>query len=179
MTELIEINGLAEYTKHICDLNNGDKIGKFYTRNVHLFRGQPNINYELLPSLARYKKWQVDKSGCTHIRNFLLQQIERNLIEDAKFRLPDVFSRDLLPVELLSLLRHYGIPTRLLDITENALVALYFACISDFETNGEIIVFLSKEGQIYNPPIINAVADTYRFVKDSTCTISTFLQRAI
>lgn len=173
------INEINEYAKYICDLNNGDKTDEYSRRKVFLFRGQPNVNYELIPSLARYNKYKKEKSGRTIIRDFLLHEIERNLIENAKFKLPDVFSRDLLPIELLSLLQHHGIPTRLLDVTENAFVALYFACVSDFEIDGEVIIFLSRENQIYNPPIINAIADTYRLIKASYCTLHTFFQRAV
>ncbi|MFR5931381.1 MAG: FRG domain-containing protein [Subdoligranulum sp.] len=42
---------------------------------------------------------------------------ERNLIEMAKFRLPSIFQESMRPLERLALLQHYGVPTRLLDIT--------------------------------------------------------------
>ncbi len=44
-------------------------------------------------------------------------------------------------MESLALMQHYEAPTRVLDLTENALVALYFACIGNDNFDGEIIVF--------------------------------------
>lgn len=45
-------------------------------------------------------------------------------------------------------MQHYGIPTRLLDITKNPLVALYFACEDLSDKNGEMIVFSVPKNEI-------------------------------
>ena len=51
--------------------------------------------------------------------------------------MPGVFNLDMLPIDLLACLQHYGIPTRLLDVTTNALAALYILCQNLYKLLGE------------------------------------------
>lgn len=43
-------------------------------------------------------------------------------------------------MEILVKMQHYGVPTRILDLTRNALVALYFSCVSRLDKDGEVIL---------------------------------------
>lgn len=69
----------------------------------------------------------IYRKGEKHDENFYFNEIS--------VRCPQIF-RTLTNVEKLTYMQHYGCPTRLLDITTNPLVALYFACVGEDDSNG-------------------------------------------
>lgn len=88
------------------------------------FRGQPTAGYDLVPSIAR---------------KVSLLENEHNMFREIISKAPNDFqNRNTL--ESLTLMQHYGLPTRILDISLNSLVALYFACNTNFEINGEVFI---------------------------------------
>lgn len=65
--------------------------------------------------------------------------------------------------ERLAYLQHACGPTRLLDITENPLIALFFACWSNLKTNGKVFVFAIDKDKVkgpsnFTPNIISSMA---------------------
>lgn len=129
------------------------------------FRGHSNKEYKLLPSLARDRMFACDVS--------ILDE-ERNMIEEAKFKLPHIFNNTIQPVNLLALLQHWGIPTRLMDITINPLVALYFAVNTNKDKDGEVIIFIRNGDNVAQYPIYNAVAESYKFACTTSQPLSFF-----
>ena len=160
-------HNIQEFVGHICALKpNLRQDGGLYNE-IMLFRGQANKAFELMPGIGRERM----ASSSVSIFNE-----ERNLIELAKYKMPDVFRAEMQPIDLLALLQHYGIPTRLLDVTESAFVALYFACCSESEKDGEVIVFFHNETSVTNYPVVQAIADSYRFAQATWTSMASFYE---
>lgn len=94
------------------------------SKNIY-YRGQAN------------KDWKIE---CSLFRQNLLGK-EDQMLRDIISRRPKDFFYCENNLERLVLLQHYGIPTRLLDITLNPLVALYFACKNEYSKDGAVYIF--------------------------------------
>lgn len=108
-----------------------DLIKGIEIKNNVFFRGHSDDKYDLNPGIYRKVK-----NGKTLIE--YEDQIFREVISHS----PQEFvGKNTL--ETLALLQHYDAPTRVLDLTENALAALYFAVSSrnSMDKQGEVIVF--------------------------------------
>ncbi|MEK5230326.1 FRG domain-containing protein [Lysinibacillus sp. FSL K6-0232] len=107
-----------------------------------LFRGQSNDEWDLEPSIIRGKK-MPNKEAAMYLE---IQQANHKEFIDDDF------------INNACNMQHYGIPTRLLDWTENSLHALYFACVSEnwigvpgkiyYIKSPEVININSKENEI-------------------------------
>lgn len=153
------VHTLPEFVQSICDTRTTFVHKGLLCNEIPLFRGQADVDFELSPSLARERKSEFDID---------LFNLEHSLITLASYKYPELFNKNLLPIERLTLLQHYGIPTRLLDVTENCLVALYFACCSLNDKNGEVFMFRINEQRVNDFPILQAIADSNTLCNGAT-----------
>ncbi len=123
------ITSVSEYVNFINGLKGNSSLNPIF------FRGQSNANYLLSPNCLRNNPEN---------EHLILEEFERYF--------PNEFNSNMLAMEKLSLMQHFYLPTRALDISENPLMALYFACshMKKFRTRiikpeeekwGEIVLF--------------------------------------
>lgn len=92
------------------------------------YRGHSDKRYMMVPGLFRKEKGTP--RFYTH---------EQLMIQETLRLMPESF-RGFTAFQTLAKLQHYNLPTRLLDITTNPLVALYFASGGKADIDGEVVV---------------------------------------
>lgn len=116
---------------------------------VIFFRGHGDASYKLLPSLYRNSGW---------IRN------EHVIFQELVLRCPNDFQLSGPTFNTLVKMQHYALPTRLLDITTNPLIALYFSCVDGGSTDAEVVVFKipKKEIRYYDSDRVSLISNIGR-----------------
>lgn len=98
-------------------------------KNKFLFRGQSNIKWDIVPSIFRN-----DKS----LKNEILDL--RDKLKNSK--------NDILST--LFEMQHYGLPTRLLDLTISPLSALFFCVDSETQSGNDGVIYVIDSSQQYS-----------------------------
>src|SRR5690606_21493977 len=114
----MEIQKLSGFTDSLAVIKSSPEKQLF-------FRGHSDEAFSLTPSLYRAENYYLS---------------EDKIFKDTILTNPQDFIHCKNTIEVLVKMQHYGIPTRLLDLTRNALVALFFACEANNDRNGEFII---------------------------------------
>ena len=127
------------------------KKDRNHPSEIEFFRGHSDKEWRLMPSI--YRKYML---------NF-----EEDLINEFIRRRPNEFLESDGVFNIVAKMQHYGLHTRLLDVTENPAVALYFACCDNFDKDGELFVFQRSLDEIPNNTVSNIIAEFYIRYKNS------------
>jgi len=101
--------------------------------------------------------------------NYVYRDAEDQLYRELLVSNSIDFQGDVYTLDRLVRMQHYSLPTRLLDITSNPLIALYFACKSNPTQDGEVIVFSMAREQIkyFDSDTASCIANLTRLPKVS------------
>lgn len=128
----------------------------------YVFRGEADCTWKLVSTLERKIG---DLGECNDPADF-----ELRIVQKFKELYPDWYKYDTLG--LLAIMRHYGVPTRLLDVTFNPLAALYFACSDDdhSDKDGKVRIFPTYAGALFTL-LSRILANTASMIKNGVADL--------
>lgn len=143
-----EITSCSEFVKNIIETRHEE------TERI-LYRGHGNWEFKLEPGIYR--------SGREKILNN-----ESKYIKEIISTFPHYFEHCNTALDYLSVLQHNGFPSRLLDFSENPLVALYMACSTELEKHADVIevTIPSEYFEFYDSDKVAILANIALFADD-------------
>ena len=121
---------------------------------IWLFRGQKDTKFAFTSTL--YRRALNSNPHKLRGRKPQIQPLEKRMIEAEVNLLNKAWEngigRGLTALETLTLLQHHGSPTRLIDVTTDWLVALFFACEDGDDRDGRIFLINTNLSKWENFP---------------------------
>lgn len=154
-----ELTSLADLEAIIDQLDTGRREQFWDFDEVLWYRGQPQ-DHPLRPGFLRDSVSQArlghDYNTDPTLRDNSIVGFERQFNKSVKRRAASFVDSKVNLTHLYFLMQHHGVPTRLLDWTENALAAVFFAVNADHDEDGWIYIIdpsdmFAKQGVVRCP----------------------------
>lgn len=154
----IPISSVAQFVGEVTKIGiNEHGIRQHYV----YFRGEADETWET-------KAWLLRNDLCCNDSKDVdvYVQMEYQLINDAEMYNPSLFVSCRNSIDRLVEMQHYGLPTRLLDVTSNPLIALYFACEKEPKKAGKVLFLRKKPLDYYLANILASLCEYWPDYKD-------------
>ncbi len=118
-----------------------------HTDNI-FFRGHGYWGYDLVPSIYREDNKHILDNESKYIREIISSY-------------PKYFEGCKSALDYLSVLQHHEFPTRLLDFSENPLIALYMACNDELTEHADVlrIAVPQKSFKFYDSDVVSVLSN--------------------
>ena len=117
------------------------------------------------------QEWQISPSIFRQVPD--IQRYENQIIRELISTFPEQFAADRSMFDRLVRMQHFGLPTRLLDMSRNPLVALYFACCEEPEEDGAIVVTDTPDHKtkFFDSDVVSCIANLANLTSNQTDSI--------
>lgn len=153
-----------------CELNQKPRMSKGITSTEGLIRkvfGLARTRGELLFYRGHSDRDKYKLEPSLH-RNPAHIDAEAVMFRELLISNPSEFMADVSTLDKLVRMQHHSLPTRLLDISSNPLMALYFACKSKPEETGQVVVVRVKKDDLkfFDSDTASCLANLARLPKE-------------
>lgn len=159
-----EIKSVESFIKQIKIMN--EEIKNEGKKERLFYRGHSNSNYLLKPSVFRTEASRKN---------------EDVIFNEMIIKCPSDFAECKTTLDYLIKMQHYNLSTRMMDISENALVGLYFACKEEKEKQGEVIVLMqdSEKVKYHESDTVDILSSLARMTKVEKDELKSAISRNI